>query len=458
MPPGCLPGHIYPRHTSTMTFQPQNKTALPYLKRQAKRFLEVLYGQGARAGYMAAVDQGIISIANFAATLLLGRNVSPTELGMYGVGFTCLRLARVIQEGITIQPLNTFGAAMERSEFKKYASATSLVQILLALLTAGGVAALGWALLIAGNDTAGPTIFSLWFPFLTWQMQEYLRRMMYTRDKEADAMINSAIANSVRIGLMVYWINQGEITGLSGMEAIAWGSLVALVPGVISTRRYWSRKMDPLHQTLKSNWNFGRWVLGGLFFNWLSVEFYPVITAGLVSFAAAGAYRAIQNLVAPVHVILRATDTFLTPRAAKVYAHTGRRGLSRLLRLTYLFTGIPILGILFVAVIFPEQILNLLYGTTYLEYSNAIILMAGFYLLLYLYWPLQTAFKAIRLSRPIFLANLVATLAMFTLGILAILQWGVYGTLVGQVLNAAIVTVILWSSWIRINPTKLPST
>jgi len=47
--------------------------------------------------------------------------------------------------------------------------------------------------------------------------------------------------------------------------------------------------------------------------NWLSVEFYPVLTAGMISFAAAGAYRALQNLVAPIHLLLRAIDTFFTP-------------------------------------------------------------------------------------------------------------------------------------------------
>jgi len=287
-------------------------------------------------------------------------------------------------------------------------------------------------------------------------MQEYLRRMMYTRGDVPHALANTVVANFVRIGLMVYWIYQAELTGLSGLEAIAWGSLVALVPGVWSTRQYWSRWMDDLRTTLKRNWDFGRWVMGGLFFNWLSVEFYPVITAGLVSFAAAGAYRAIQNLVAPIHVLLRATDTFLTPRAAKVYDQLGRRGLARILRLTYIFIGIPILGILLVAIIFPRPILEALYGDTYLEYSNAVILMAVFYVFLYLYWPLQTAFKAIHLSHPIFIANLAAILAMFTLGIWAILQWGVYGTLLGQVLNAAIVAAVLWFTWLKISRQDLP--
>jgi hypothetical protein len=54
-------------------------------------------GSGARQGYMALIDQGLISLSNFMATLILARNASPTELGVYGVGFTLLRLVRSVR-------------------------------------------------------------------------------------------------------------------------------------------------------------------------------------------------------------------------------------------------------------------------------------------------------------------------------------------------------------------------
>jgi O-antigen/teichoic acid export membrane protein len=202
-------------------------------------------------------------------------------------------------------------------------------------------------------------------------------------------------------------------------------------------------------QSWKLNWNFGRWILGGTIANWVSVEFYPVLTAGMISFAAAGAYRALQNLVAPIHLLLRATDTFLTPRAARIFEEQGMPALSRTIRMTYFASGIPILGLLSIAILFPAPLLHLLYGETYLAYSTGMVLMAAFYALWYAYWPLQTALKAARFSRPIFIANLAATLVMFTLGIWMIYRWGVYGTIAGQLLNALVVAVILWGAWLR---------
>jgi O-antigen/teichoic acid export membrane protein len=404
-------------------------------------------GEAARQGYLAAADQGIISVSNFLATLILARNASPTELGVYVVGFTSLRLLRAFQEGIIIQPLNTYGAAMDHSTFRNYASNTGFIQLMLALASAAGVALLGWVLILLGNDTAGPGIFSLWSVFLWWQLAEFIRRTLYTRGKVTYAVFNSSVGNLFRLGILVVLANQSRLTGATGISAIAVGSLISFVPGMWQTRSYWSIKNIDLRMTWKRNWGFGKWILGSSTANWFAVEFYPVLTAGIISFAAAGAYRALQNIVAPVHVLLKATDTFLTPRAAKLYDQKGIPALSRILRTTYLILGIPIIAMLAIALLFPEFLLELFYGETYLQYSNGIVLMVIFYLLLYLYSPAQTALKAVRIGQPIFIANLIAIAIMLTVGVWLIIQWGVYGTLAGQVVSALIICVILWTAW-----------
>ena len=420
------------------------------LPRPFNRAVTLFSGKGAREGYLAAVDQGVISVANFMATIILARAISPTELGVYGVGFTSLRLVRSFQEGFTVQPMNTFGPGMEMETFRRYATSTSLIQVSLALASSAAVALGGWFFTWLGNDTAGPALFALWFAFLFWQLQEYIRRMLYTRGAIPQAVINTILANGIRLGILIWWAAQGKLTGIAGLNAIAWGSLVALLPGLWQTRAYWTKEFDSLKITWKRNWDFGRWVLGGTVANWVAVEFYPILTAGMISFAAAGAYRALQNLVAPIHLLLRATDTFLTPRAARLFQEKGRPALERSMRLTYIVAAIPVLGLLGIAVIFPLPLLHALYGDTYLEYSQGIVLMAIFYALWFAYWPLQSVLKASRISRPIFVANLAAIAAMFTIGIWMIERWGVYGTIGGQALNALVVSIILWMAWFQL--------
>lgn len=425
--------------------QPSHSFAAPgYLT----RLFRLLSGKSAQQGYLAAMDQAVISLGNFVATVLLARYISPTELGVYGVGFTSLRLVRSIQEGLTIQPLNAFGAGMREQEFRTYASRTTLIQLALALITSLGALGLGGLLIYTGNDTAGPGVLALWAPFFGWQFAEYLRRMLYCRGRIGAALVNTLISNMARLALMLVWLQTSDLNGAKGLYAIGLGALPAALLSLWQTRAYWSESVEHLPETLKQNWLFGRWIIGGTLANWFSAEFYPVLTAGMISFAAAGAYRALQNLVAPIHLLLRAVDTYFTPRAASDYQINGITALKRSLRLIYALSGLPILLALLIAVILRAPLLELLYGETYLPYQNGVPLMALFYALWFAYWPLQAGFKAVQNSQPIFLANLSAIVAMFTLGLAMIYHWGVYGTIAGQALNAAIVALILWLAWV----------
>lgn len=409
--------------------------------------MRLLGGDFARKGYLAGIDQGIISLTNFLASVILARLVNPTEFGVYAVGFLLLHFARAFQEGVLIQPLNARGSVMSLQDFRAYVSSAGVLQVLIALLFAAGAGFGGQVLTALGNDVAGPTLFSLWFLFMTWQPQEFIRRTFYARGRIRSAILNTGVASVVRLGSLWIIARLGVLNGRAGLHAIGWGALAAAMLGIWQCRFYWTRSVGNVWRTLRSNWEFGRWVLGGSVANWFALEVYPILAAGMISFAAAGAYRALLTVVAPVHVLLRALDTLLTPRAAQLFHRSGSQGLARTLRLTYLLAGAPILGLLILVVIFPEPILYLFYGETYLPYQGGLIWAALFYALWFAYWPLQSAMKGMQMTFPVFSANLAAILSMFSVGLLAIQRWGLYGTLAGQALNALIVGLVLWVVW-----------
>ena len=415
----------------------------------------LLLGNAARKGYLSTIDQAVISLANFVASIFLARVAIQTEFGIFSVGLDAVHLVRAVQEGLIITPLNTFGAPMEKEEFKKYASTSVIFQLILAVLSAVAAASLGYILTKTGNDTAGPAIFALWFIFSTWQLQEYIRRMLYTRGRVGGAILNTIITNVVRLVYMVWIFLHGELTGIEGLNAVAWGSLVGALIGTWQAREYWTFKILKPYQTWLRDWKFGRWMVGGTIANWMTLEFYPIMAAGFVSFAAAGAYNAIQNLVGPIHLLLRATDTFLMPHSAKEYARNGHKGARRSMNLAYLFTGIPILAMLVLVSIFAKPLLHLLYGDTYVNVAGGVPLMALFYFLWFLYWPLQVAFKSSHMSKPIFIANIIAVASMFTVGIWAIHKWNVYGTIAGQALNSLIICIVLWLFWRNLKKNKI---
>ncbi len=417
------------------------------MKTGFKNTLNLLNTRFANNGKFAAIDQGVISAANFAASILLTALVSPTELGAYVIGFLAIYFVRAIQNGIIVQPLNTYGAGKSTDTFKAYFTAAAIHQLILSTLTAIVSATLGWILTQLGNDTLGPTIFVLWFCFFTWQLQEFIRRAFYTRGEVHKAVWISLSANLVRLGLILVLSRLNQITGLTGLNAIGWGSLVASLIGLWLAKDYFTRQFQSPFEAWRENWQFGRWILGASLADWVVVDLYPIIVAGMISFAATGVYQTLQNLVAPIHVLLRAMDTFVTPILAKTFDQSGPAKVNRVLKLIYLVAGIPVIGLLVVVLIFTPQLLFLLKGDTYLPYAQGIYPMAFFYIFLFINRPLQMVFRAVRQGKQVFWANILAAASMFTVGIWLINRWGVYGAIGGQALNAIIISLVLFVAW-----------
>ncbi len=410
---------------------------------------ELLSSDSALQGYLAAFDQGAISLTNFAASIILARAISPTEFGMYGVGFLLLLLIRAVQEGFTVQPLNAIGPTLEGDAYRRYASSTAVLQLMLSVLTALGALGLGWVLTATGNDVAGPTVSAMAFVGSTWQVQEFLRRGLYARGRVGAALLNTGLASLVRLAVLGLMACGGGLSARAGLDAIAYGSLAAGVVGVIQIRESWTRAGLDVRGVLRTNWSFGRWVSGGSIANWAALEIYPILSAGMISFAAAGAFRALQNLVAPIHVLLRTIDTFLTPRAARRFKLGGWGGLRALLSRVDWLSVLPAIALLAGVSLFSAPLMRLLYGEKYAGYSGMLPLLALAYMLWFAYAPLQACFKAIPWTRPVFLANALATLSIFTLGLLAIHSFGLAGAVGGQALNGLLIGAVLWLAWWR---------
>ena len=229
------PPTLHPLHSANTKYSMQIKNNNS-LSRYTETAITFFSGKSAQQGYFAAFDQGIISVTNFLAAIILARAVAPTEFGVYAVGFLMTRFVRAIQDGLSIQPLNTLGAVLDDQRFREYATNTGIIQLFLALASALAAASGGWLLTVTGNDVAGPTATALWFVLLTWQIQEFIRRIFYTRNDVPKAVVNTGLASIVRLGVLCLWGVQNTLSGKAGLDAIAWGSLVAVLLGLWQTR------------------------------------------------------------------------------------------------------------------------------------------------------------------------------------------------------------------------------
>ena len=152
------------------------------------------------------------------------------------------------------------------------------------------------------------------------------------------------------------------------------------------------------------------------------VDFYPIIIAEAISFAATGAYQTLQNLVAPIHVLLRHGYLCHT-NSGRTYDQSSTPKLKRTLNLIFCLAEyrdrIADCGC------DPDpQMLYMLKGETFTALCQR-YLSDGIVLFLYVYQPTAAdGFQGNSAWETSFLANILAAVSMFTVGVWLINQWG----------------------------------
>src|SRR5690606_30526418 len=128
----------------------------------------------------------------FATMVLVARVVSPREFGLYALTYTGLLFLNSMQSALVVQPHSVLGARRSGSEYVTYTTDTGLFLLgfatliaMIALIAASVASALGWSV--------APMLFTLVPATAAWQLQEFVRRAMYTRSNIRGAFLNDLV-------------------------------------------------------------------------------------------------------------------------------------------------------------------------------------------------------------------------------------------------------------------------
>src|SRR6185295_16137285 len=203
-----------------------------------------------------------------------------------------------------------------------------LVQVILAVVAAIVAHSRGW--------DAAPMLVALVPSIIFWQLQEFLRRALYTEHRYTAAFINDVVSyggQALLIGIFyAAHANWGwSFTGALALYLLAVTSAAAVLLGVWQLRHSFAPAID--RRDVEENWHFGKWLLGGELMGWASSLHMQVWWAALILGAAASAdLRAVQILFGPTRVIAFFLGTILPIRFAKALHEEGPDALFRQMR------------------------------------------------------------------------------------------------------------------------------
>jgi O-antigen/teichoic acid export membrane protein len=373
-------------------------------------------------------DQALISATNFLMLVLVARTVGPTAFGVFALVYTVLLFANSLQFALITQPHNVLAKPADRAGYVRYTSTTAVTGLvfssaLTVLVMVGAVVtqSAGWGL---GRIlwAAAPALFM-------WQLQDFCRRVLYSEGRLSEAFINDLVSYGGQLGLVAALWRANMLSGPTVLYASAVTSLLAAGLGAWQLRRSLAAEFD--WAAVKRNWRFGKW-LGIVPAYWLAAQGYMYLAAAVAGVAAAGALKAAQVLMGPLHLFFATFESVLPIRFAAEFSSEGSGALSRMLRQTYLLSTPIVVGYALLVSIFSGPLMEFFYGRDYARYAFVLPIFAAYYVLLYAAGVVSAAIRAMHRSEVIFNGYALAAGVSVMTGIVAALFLGPVGAVLGM--------------------------
>ena len=270
-----------------------------------------------RAGF-AIADQALLSGTTFALNILFARWMSTQEFGVFAVQMACILMINYFQNALVLEPMSVFGALRYRPVMDAYIRKLGLLQ-LVACAALGGAT---FVLVEIGGWVASPqSALALGLTLSSMMLFGFVRRTLYLESVPHLALATTAAYAASCIGVALVWRQYGDLSPADALLVIAAGSGVGSLIGwwLFRGRRpgaAGSREPPTIRALCRAHWLYARWALGtALTYVGISAA-YPPLIAYMLGFQAAGTFRAVETLFAPVAQLVTAISTLALPAIA----------------------------------------------------------------------------------------------------------------------------------------------
>lgn len=395
-------------------------------------------------GAWAIADQGMFAISNFGINVLLARWLAPAEYGAFGVAYSVFLFVGTVHTAIFSEPLLVFGPNKYNNRLQDYLRLLLRWQWLSGSAFGALLVLIGAALWYLGYASIAPTLVAVALSCPAILFQWLMRRACYVNLRPRLAATGGAIYMALAGGLVIGAYKLSILGPATALASMAIGSLatglwlgarLGVNLGIQRSRAF--RLM-----VLTDHWRYGRWEVGASALTWIPGNLFYLVLPILDGLGSVGTLRALMNVIMPAMQTNVALSVVILPAMAR--ASRGPRSyFTRIVGLTTaLFMGGALLyGLL--AAIFSRPVLGMLYGPQYGAFAPILWVLAVLPVMAGWKAALSGALRALRRPDALFYANVAASLATATIGLLCVTVWHLVGAGFGFVLSAFVGALVL---------------
>jgi O-antigen/teichoic acid export membrane protein len=309
---------------------------------------------------LAVFDQAVVSGTSFLTSVILGRMCAREELGVYYLVLSIVFFVRGIQEQLVSAPYMIYSQRREGTALARYAG-SSLAHLAILLAVTSGTLLVLATLGVMSTELSG----ALWLlaaaaPLLL--IREFVRQLLFAHLAMRAAIaldVGVAIVQMAGLGVLAATGTLTLCTTLAvlgiaaGLPVVVWLALkkrkLVLAPAEVVS--------DFLH-----NWVFARWALASQLLACTTPYVMPWVVALTHGEAETGTLGACSTLVGLSNMFMMGLCNFLSPQAARAFAHGGLADLQSVLWKTASLFVSTLGVVVIVGFTLGEQIAVLVYG------------------------------------------------------------------------------------------------
>ncbi len=423
----------------------------PGAVRRWRTWIGRLSGSTAARGATTLVDQGIVSLTNFLAGVIVGRYCSRGELGLYSLAFSLLLLVVSFQSALVSVPYTVYCVRVPEEDRAAYSGSTLVHQLSLMVLSVVVLAVGG--LLLAGR--VGPPglaqvvlVVACGLPL--FMGREYLRQLFFARLERWPPLLLDAVVAIVQVGSLLALARSGRLSAAAAYVTAGVACGCGVLVSAITVRRWFAWRRARVLPDLKMNWATGRWTFANGLVSLAGAQLYPWLIAASRGAEETGILAACMGVTYLTNPLILGLGNFLAPHAMHAHASGGFVAVRRILRKATLgLAGVMavVCPTLFIA---GGALLRLVYGARYDGYGLTVGALSLAQAVDVLAMPASYALFLFDRPDVIVKSNLIVLGATVTAGAVLVHLLGPLGVALGLLCGNGLATMFRWRAYGRL--------
>ena len=392
--------------------------------------------------FISTFDQGIISGSNFIITILLVKFIGLEEFGKFSFLWIIINLSNSLQVSSIIAPMNTITPSQGK-KISSYHGGIFVQQVLFSIIFC---VILFIAIKFLSNIESinNLMIYSSIFIFSLFaiQFQNFVKRLLFVYDKDFLGTLCDLLCYVTVIILIIYFYNFKEldIEKILIFYAVTFLSFSLIGLPLLITLKL---NLKKIIESFKLNFMISKWMIFSTILNFFCFNLWLINLNIILGPIVFGAYRACQNIAGIFNVVFLGLENFLPKKISQILVNNGIKKMKKYIGKIILKGSIIVISFSLLIFMFSEYILNMLYGGSMSGYYYLLITAVLLKPIEYSNIPLQFALRALKNTRPIFIAVLTSSLITVLFSYKIISNFQINGFIFGVIINQIILSGLI---------------